>query len=814
MRGSIKKEGALWFFDFYAALFSTKKTYNLKEDRIMKSVKFISLTVVTLLAYATVFAQSHDFSASGKVIIAGGQPVADATITYMNIGKRLSWDFSKTDGTFGGYPVHTVQPVQQNATITLLGEGPVSIDIFDLNGKKVGAVYNAKIEKGSYALEPITSKLSKSIYMLKIKAGDQVIYRKLVKAGIRSGSAVAYQLSSSNTPMVLAKKLAVIDSIRVGKTGYTTVYVPIQSYTDNVGNVTLTPVDIEGLVNAKFNQMTNLQRAGQLNMPITSSGALSPTALANANCGSVFGGGGALASLSASGAADMIDGFQNAMMATTLKIPILAAYDFVHGASAVPGATFFPHNLGMGAIQDTVLIQKAFRVTAFEVRGAGCNWGFGPCIAVIRDDRWGRAYEGFAETPELTQKMARNAVRGCQTTDLSLPTAYAACCKHFAGDGGTANGQDRGQTLGPDATARAIHLPGYTSAVAAGVATIMPSFSSWCDGVAMHQNSTLMTGWLKSTTAGPGFQGFLVGDWDAHSMPGSIDAGLDVPMASYGGIGYAGTINSSYTGTHVARFDDAVKRVLRVKAWMGMLDPAAKYLADRRLTALIGCAEHRDVARACVRASMVLLKNTNATLPMPKTANVAIWGTAGDNIGIQCGGWTVSWQGQVGGIPGDGGTTLRQGMQAVGTGGTISFVASPAAVGASDYIVAVVSEDPYAETTLPSIALVGSGKATTSNQNVITQVAAAHAAGKKVVGILIAGRPMDITALLPNCDAFVWASLPGSEGRGVAEMLYADQGYKFTGKLPVTWPNSVADEPINSGDGKTGLFAYGYGLSD
>jgi beta-glucosidase len=326
---------------------------------------------------------------------------------------------------------------------------------------------------------------------------------------------------------------------------------------------------------------------------------------------------------------------------------------------------------------------------------------------------------------------------------------------------------------------------------------------------------------LKSTS-GPNFLGFLVGDYEAGwPLPDCVDAGLDVPMAPNTNFGIIATNdpnnNNNYVkvnalgGTYPARIDDAVKRVLRVKYWMDLFNPK-QYLTDRRLTALVGCAEHRDVARACVRASCVLLKNANATLPMPKTANVAVWGSAGDDVGIQCGGWTVSWQGGAGGV--QGATSIRAGMQAVGTGGNVSYVASPGAVGASDYIVAVVSEDPYAETTLPSIALVGSGKATGSNQNVINQVAAAHTAGKKVIGILIAGRPMDITALLPNCDAFIWACLPGSEGKGVAELLYGDQGVKFTGKLPVTWPNSVNDEPINSGDGKTGLFAYGFGLSD
>jgi len=501
------------------------------------------------------------------------------------------------------------------------------------------------------------------------------------------------------------------------------------------------------------------------------------------------------------------------MLTTPRKIPILAAYDFVHGASAVPGATMFPHNLSMGAIQDTFLIQKAFRVTALEVRGAGCNWGFGPCIAVIRNDRWGRAYEGFCETPERTQIMSRHSVLGCQLTDLSNPLTYAACSKHFAGDGNTVNGTNMGTTEGPDSTARKINLPGYNAAVAENVATIMPSFSKWCDNVPMHTNKTLMTGWLKDTTKtgnppSPGFKGFIVGDYDAHTIPSSIDAGLDVPMAASAGVGIITQFSNSYT-TYKARYDDACKRVLRVKYWMNLFDPK-QYLTDRRLTALVGCAEHRAVARACVRASMVLLKNSNNVLPLPKTASLAIWGLPGDNVGIQCGGWTVSWQGQSGAIPGGGATSIRAGIQAVDN--AVTYVASPTAVGTSDYVLATLGETPYAETDFPDLSLTGN-KTCSSNQNVITQIAAAHAAGKKVIGMLIAGRVLDISSIIDNCDAFIWAGLPGSEaGPGIADVLFGD--YKFTGKLPVTWPTNSAQEPINYGDGKTGMFAYGYGLTD
>ena len=549
-------------------------------------------------------------------------------------------------------------------------------------------------------------------------------------------------------------------------------------------------------------------------------------AMSNNNCGSIFGGGGALSGSSAGACATTINGFQTAMMGTTLKIPILAAYDFVHGASAVPGAVMTPHNMALGAIQDTLVIQKGFRMMALEVRGSGANWAFGPCIAVIRNDRWGRAYEGFCETPERTKIMANNAVLGLQTTDLSLPRAYAACAKHFAGDGNTVNGANGGVTQGPDSAARAINLPGYVAAVNAGVATIMPSFSSWCAGdipsTSMSKETPLLTNWLKlgqKNGPNPPFQGFLVSDWDAVGTLDFLNAGGDVLMSPEYGLGVINDF-TTYYGTIQTRVTDAIKRVLRVKAWMGMLSyysnqTTPPYLTDRSLTAVVNSQAHKDVARACVRASLVLLKNSSVggtpVLPIPTTANVAVWGNAGDNIGVQCGGWTVSWQGQGGGIPGGNGTSIRTGIQSICS--NVSYTATPNAAGTSDYIIAFLSENPYAETDFPDISLTDKN-ASSSNSAVITQIAAAHTAGKKVIGVLIAGRVLDISTVLPNCDAFVWACLPGTEGLGVGEMLFGVNGYKFTGKLPVTWPTSISQEPINVGDGKTGLFAYGYGLTD
>jgi beta-glucosidase len=791
----------------------------------MRSAKKISMLIAALVAYATVFGQSGDFQTAG-IVKFNGQPLQMATVTYTSVAQRLSWDFSRSDGSFGG-PTSTL-PQMRDQRITLPADGPVTIDIFDVGGKKITTV-NGKLDKGSYLLQPFSAKLAQTMYVLKIKAGDVVTYQKMMATGnARNGIAIA--VSSSNAPTVLAKKMAYIDTVRVGKTGFTPVFIPITTYADNVGTVNLDSIDIEGLVNTVFGQMTPAQKYGICAMPAFQNDNAAQCAADF--CGLTFGGGGCFQnSANASDVANTVDSYQSAAMGTTLKIPMLFGYDAVHGASAVPGVTLFPHNLGMGAIQDTLLIQKAFRVGALEVRGSGANFGFGPCIAVIRDDRWGRAYEGFCETPERTKIMANNAVLGLQTSDLSLPRAYAACAKHFAGDGNTVNGSNGGTTQGPDSAARAINLPGYVAAVNAGVATIMPSFSSWCAGVIpstiMSKETPLLTNWLKLGQAppyppnppNPPFKGFLVSDWDAVGTLDFLNAGGDVLMSPEYGLGVINDF-TTYYGTIQARVTDAMKRVLRVKAWMGMLSyyqnqKTPAYLTDRSLTTVVYSQAHRDVARACVRASLVLLKNNSVggtpVLPIPATANVAIWGVAGDNVGIQCGGWAVSWQGQVGGIPGGAGTSIRTGIQSICS--NVSYTASPASAGTSDYVIAFLSENPYAETDFPDISLTDKD-ASSSNSAVIAQIAAAHTAGKKVIGVLLAGRVLDISTVLPNCDAFVWASLPGTEGLGVGEMLFGVNGYKFTGKLPVTWPQNLAQEPINVGDGKTGLFAYGYGLTD
>ena len=771
----------------------------------MKVVKAVG--VMALFAMAAAYGQSGDFVTSGKVVDINNQPIAGATVSYLNFAKRLSWDFSKGDGSFGASSA-VLPRGRVNPAVTFAAAGPVTVEVYDVTGKQISSTPNVKIDKGTYSLLPVGKALGRSMYVVKIKAGANVCYQKLINTGLQSRLLPAGAVRASSGAVALSKTLAAIDSVRVGKTGYTPQVVPVTSYGDNVGTIKLTPIDIDGQVDAVFAAMAANEKTGQCLMPSYPTDA--NTAVTN-RIGNMFGGGGAFATSTPTALANYIDSIQTAMVGRTpRKVPILLAYDGVHGMDVMPGGTIFPHNMGMGAIQDSNLVMKGFRVAAMEMRGTGANWTFGPCIAVVRDDRWGRSYEGFSESPDLTVKMARWAVLGLQTSDLSHPWNVAATTKHFAGDGGSLNGINPGQTVGPDdATAAPIHLPGYVSAVEAGTAAIMPSFSRWWDGTFMHGNTRLLTGWLKEGATvggvvGTHFDGFVVGDWNGHLAAGgvgpSMNAGLDVPMITTG----AAVIPAG------ARSDDACKRVLRVKLRMNLPN---QYLVDRRLTDSVGCAGHRAVARACVRASLVLLKNQNSALPIPKTASVHVCGPAANDIGIQCGGWTVTWQGMPG--PTTPGTTILQGVQRIAGAAGVTPTTSPtgATIGTSEYVIACLSEGPYAEAAFSHISL-KQGPASSGDTATITNIKAAHAAGKKVIVVLMAGRMLDISPIINDCDAFVWASLPGTEGDGIPEVLYREKAdYNFAGKLPLTWPTDLSQEPINVGDGKTGLYPFGAGLS-
>jgi beta-glucosidase len=503
--------------------------------------------------------------------------------------------------------------------------------------------------------------------------------------------------------------------------------------------------------------------------------------------------------------ADMTDRFQSQALSTRLGIPLVYGVDAVHGHGGCKGATIFPHQIGMGATRSPELVESASRVTAREVAGTGSRWTFAPCIAVARDERWGRTYESFGETAELAEGLGAAAVRGFQ--DAVDGSAILATAKHYVGDGGTTGGKDRGDTRGSEEELRRLHLPGYVAAIKAGVGSVMVSFSSW-NGVPMHGNKQLLTGVLKGEL---GFGGFVVTDWAAidlldkdysKDIEVAINAGIDMVMVPNRYREFIGRLKALVAAGRVplARIDDAVRRILKQKARFKLWEAP---LATRALTATIGAPAHRAVARDLVRRSLVLLKNEGGTLPIRPTARVHVCGFRADDMGVQCGGWSVGWRGRRGPITP--GTTIRQGLAEVLGDARVSFSKDAGRAAASDLVVAVVGEDPYAE---------GSGDRQTLELSPDDRalIAAAKQSGKPLVVVLLVGRPLPIPEALEAADAVVAAWLPGTEGGGVADLLAGLA--KPTGKLPMSWPRDVAQIPINVGDPDyEPLFPYGFGLS-
>ena len=414
----------------------------------------------------------------------------------------------------------------------------------------------------------------------------------------------------------------------------------------------------------------------------------------------------------------MYETYQSQALKTRLKIPLLYGVDAVHGHNNVVGAVVFPHNVGLGATRDAKLVEEIARLTAKEVRTTGINWAFAPCVAVPRDDRWGRAYEGFGEDPALAAELGEAAVRGLQGPDLKSPLSVLACAKHFVADGGTIYGSgmpntnqeggrypnDQGDVRLSDADLRKIHLPGYITAIKAGVGTIMPSYSS-INGEKMSGNKKWLTDVLKSEL---GFEGFLISDYNAlDQLPGdraaqierSINAGMDMVMVPSAYREFIETLKMLVKANRVpmSRIDDAVSRILRVKAAMGLLEPTFSPNADRSLLDSFGSASHRAVAREAVRKSLVLLKNERNALPIAATAKrIHVAGRSADDIGNQCGGWTIQWQGESGPVT-QGTTVLGAIRQHVKVSSKVSYSVDGTGAEGADVAVVVVGETPYAE---------------------------------------------------------------------------------------------------------------------
>jgi beta-glucosidase len=451
----------------------------------------------------------------------------------------------------------------------------------------------------------------------------------------------------------------------------------------------------------------------------------------------------------------------------------------------------FPHNIGLGAMHDAELVERAARVTAEECAGTGMRWAFAPCITVPQNPRWGRTYEGFSDETPLVATLGAAATQGLQGKKLSAESASVlACAKHFIGDGGTMDGVDQGNTVCDEATLREKYLPPYAANVKAGVGSIMVSYNSW-NGEKMHGQKYLVTDVLKGEL---GYRGFLVSDWAAidqlntnnfkECVERSINAGLDMIMIPNGPgkpNNYVEFIQDLKTlvaegKVSQARIDDAVRRILRVKFAMGLFAGTA---VDPALTAAIGSAEHRAVARECVRKSLVLLKQEGKSLPLSKhLKQLAVVGKGADDLGRQCGGWTIDWQGGHGNITTGGTTLLAAIKQAVSPETEVVFSPDGSNLKHPDAILVVIGEEPYAE-------MKGDRLKPSLTAEDLALVAKAKAAGKPVVTVVYSGRQVELGTAFTDSDAVVAAWLPGTEGRGLTDVLFGD--FKFTGKPSRKW---------------------------
>jgi beta-glucosidase len=514
----------------------------------------------------------------------------------------------------------------------------------------------------------------------------------------------------------------------------------------------------------------------------------------------------------------MVETYQEHSTRTRLRIPLIYGVDAVHGNNNVIGAVIFPHNIGLGATRDAALVRRIAEITAEETRTIGANWAFAPCVCVPQDIRWGRSYEGFSEDPELVATLGAAAVAGLQGGNSINRLHVAATAKHFAGDGGTSvgtgidKGLDQGDTRVDSITLRRIHIRPYVPAIAAGVATIMPSYNSW-NGVKVSGDRHLLTDVLKGEL---GFTGFLISDYNAigqlhpdfkTAIGISINAGMDMAMVPDRYRDFIENLTQLVQEGRVpmSRIDDAVARILRVKFAMGLMEPGYDFHADRSLERRFGSAEHRTVARQAVRESMVLLKNEHGALPLSKTVRrIHVAGKSADDIGIQSGGWTIDWQGKAGNVT-TGGTTILAAIRArAGREAEVTYAADGSGAAGADAVVVVVGEQPYAEMKGDRLDL-----ALDADDRQV--IANARASKRPVVVVIISGRPLDIAPILSDADAVVAAWLPGTEGGGVADVLFGD--YRPTGKLSFTWPRSFGQATRSATSAGNALFPFGFGLS-
>jgi beta-glucosidase len=502
---------------------------------------------------------------------------------------------------------------------------------------------------------------------------------------------------------------------------------------------------------------------------------------------------------------------QEIALSTRLGIPLLFGVDAVHGQNTYDGATIFPHNIGMGATRNSELTEEAAKITALESQATGFNWVFSPCVAIPYNEKWGRVYEAFSENTVLTQKLTKASINGLQG-DLKKSTTVLATAKHFIGDGATDFGKEGGNTTLTLGQITERLLPPYQTAVKEGVGAIMASFNT-LDSMAMHAHKELILDTLKGSM---GFKGIVVSDWKGYSRFGAneiINAGIDVVMAVDGDLDiFQKGLKKGVKDGSVpqARIEDAVKRILRQKFRLGLFKNP---FPDKSLPKLIGSDLHREVAKQAVRESLVLLKNKKNVLPIDiKTNKIVVVGEHANNTGLQSGGWTIKWQG----IEKNyfGATSILKGIEKLSKGNVVYDKKGTGKHFDADIVIIVVGETPYAEFFGDIGGEFKKNKHTLSkkHQNYINTYANK---GIKVITILLSGRPMVVTEQINQSNAFIAAWLPGSEGDGIAEVLFGD--YDFKGKLPHSWPKSIEDYKGKYGPNfwdtsAKPLYPYGYGL--
>ncbi|KAB1225766.1 Beta-glucosidase BoGH3B [Morella rubra] len=589
---------------------------------------------------------------------------------------------------------------------------------------------------------------------------------------------------------------------------------------------------VEARVKDLLSRMTLKEKIGQMTQ--IERRVATPDAIKDLSIGSILSAGGSGPSESekalSSDWANMVDGYQKSALESRLGIPLIYGIDAVHGNNSVYGATIFPHNVGLGATRDADLCRKIGEATALEVRASGIHYTFAPCVAVCRDPRWGRCYESYSEDTVIVRKMT-SIVTGLQgQPPHEHPKGYPfvagrnnviACAKHFVGDGGTERGINEGDTLLPFEDLERIHMAPYLDCLSQGVSTVMASYSSW-NGRRLHADRFLLTEILKEKL---GFKGFVISDWEAldrlseprgsnyrSCISSAVNAGIDMVMVPLRFELFVEEMMSLAESGEItmARIDDAVERILRVKFVAGLFEFP---YTDRSLLDKVGCELHRNLAREAVRKSLVLLKNgkdpKKPFLPLDRNARrILVAGTHADDLGYQCGGWTATWYGGSGRIT-IGTTILDAIKEAMGDETEVVYEQRPSTDTLAhhnfSFAIVAVGEEPYAETPGDNSELVipfgGADIISTVAESVPTLV------------ILISGRPLVLEPwLLEKIDALVAAWLPGSEGGGIADVVFGD--HEFKGRLPVTWFKRVEQLPLHIGvNSYDPLFPLDFGLT-